>query len=123
MPAPQWEVIDPAKVDFAPDLDDRFEIAHQAGVLPNLHGGLAARGGQIFLERYLSGPDTARARPLGMLRFGPDRLHDLRSVSKSIVGPLYGIALASNHVPGPDDNLLEQFPQYPDLAIDPARRQ
>ena len=121
-PPPQWQVTDPAKAGFATDLEDRFEIARQAGVLPNLHGVLAARGGQIFLERYLSGPDTARARPLGVLRFGPNLPHDLRSVTKSIVGLLYGIALAANHVPGPDANLLEQFPQYPDLAADPARR-
>ncbi|WP_428492874.1 serine hydrolase domain-containing protein [Rhodopila sp.] len=121
-PPPHWDITDPEKAGFAPDLNDRFEIARQAGVLPNLHGVLAARGGQIFLERYLSGPDTARARPLGVLRFSPDLLHDLRSVTKSIVGLLYGIALAANHVPGPDANLLEQFPQYRDLAVDPARR-
>ena len=121
-PPPRWDVTDPAKAGFAADLNDRFEIAPQAGVLPNLHGVLAARGGQIFLERYLSGPDAARARPLGVLRFGPDLLHDLRSVTKSIIGLLYGIAFAANQVPGPDATLLEQFPQYPDLAADPARR-
>lgn len=107
---------------FAPDLDERFEIARQAGSLPNLHGVVAARGGRIFFERYLAGPDTARARPLGVVRFGPDTLHDMRSVTKSIVGLLYGIALAAGRVPPPEAKLVEQFAEYPELADDPARR-
>lgn len=57
-----------------------------------------------------------------MVRFGPDTLHDMRSVTKSVVGLLYGIALEADLVPGPEANLLEQFPEYPDLADDPARR-
>lgn len=121
-PTRDWEIVGPAKAGFAPDLDERFGIARQAGILPNLHGVLAARGGQIFLKHYLSGPDAVRARPLGVVRFGPDVLHDLRSVTKSIVGLLYGIALAAKRVPGPDANLLEQFPEYPDLASDTDRR-
>jgi CubicO group peptidase (beta-lactamase class C family) len=44
------------------------------------------------------------------------------SVSKSIVGLLYGIALAEKRVPPPDAGLMAQFPEYPELADDPARR-
>ncbi len=51
----------PAEAGFAPDLEDRFEIARHAGILPNLHGVVAARDGRIFFERYLAGPDAARA--------------------------------------------------------------
>src|SRR5271169_4777287 len=89
-----WSVVTPVEAGFAPDLEERFEIARQAGVLPNLHGVVAARGGRIFFERYLAGPDSARARPLGVIKFGPDTLHDMRSATKSIVGLLYGVALA-----------------------------
>jgi CubicO group peptidase (beta-lactamase class C family) len=112
----------PEQAGFAPDLDDRFEIARAAGVLPNLHGVIALRDGQIFFERYLPGTDAARARPLGVVRFGPETLHDLRSASKSVVGLLYGIALAAGQVAPPEASLLDQFPEYPDLAADPARR-
>jgi CubicO group peptidase (beta-lactamase class C family) len=118
----EWSVAGPAEVGFAPDLEEHFEIARQAGSLPNLHGVVAARSGRIFFERYLAGPDAARARPLGVVRFGPDTLHDLRSVSKSIVGLLYGIAMAAGNVPPPEATLIEHFPEYPDLTADPARR-
>jgi CubicO group peptidase (beta-lactamase class C family) len=53
--------------------------------------------------------------------FGPDTLHDLRSVTKSIVGLLYGIALDRGLVPPPEAPLLAQFPEYPELATDPQR--
>ena len=119
---PEWSVVTPRDAGFAPDLDERFEIARQAGVLPNLHGVVAAYGGRIFFERYLAGLDAARARPLGVVRFGPDTLHDMRSVTKIIVGLLYGIALATGRVPTPNAKLIDQFPEYPDLAGDPARQ-
>jgi len=118
----EWDVVAPTKAGFASDLEERFEIAREAGVLPNLHGVLAARGGKIIFERYLAGPDAARAMPLGMVRFGPEVLHDMRSVTKSVVGLLYGIALATGRVPAPDARLIDQFPEYPDLAGDPARQ-
>ena len=46
----------------------------------------------------------------------------MRSVSKSIVGLLYGIALAAGRVPVPEANLLSQFSEYSDLSADPARQ-
>ena len=59
--------------------------------------------------------------PLGTVVFGPDVPHDLRSVSKSVVGLAYGIALAAGKVPPPEAKLYEQFPEYSDLASQPGR--
>jgi CubicO group peptidase (beta-lactamase class C family) len=58
---------------------------------------------------------------LGNVVFKPDTLHDLRSVSKSIVGLLYGIALADGKVPPPEAPLFASFPEYAHLTADPAR--
>lgn len=111
----------PESAGFTPDLSASLDLAREAGLLPNVHGIVAMRHGRIFLERYYPGADAARARPLGIIRFTPDTLHDLRSVSKSIVGLLYGIALAAGLVPPPEAPLLAQFPEHADLAADPAR--
>jgi CubicO group peptidase (beta-lactamase class C family) len=116
-----WPTATPEEAGFRADLTDTLDIARDAGVLPNLHGVVAARGGRIFFERYFAGPDAARARPLGIVRFGPDTLHDPRSVTKSIVGLLYGIALSQGLVPPPETALVVPFPEYQDLATDPAR--
>ncbi len=61
----EWNTTTPAEAGFASDLDESFEIARQAGTLPNLRGVIAARGGQLFFERYLAGPDT---KPVGHCR-------------------------------------------------------
>src|ERR1700719_3639797 len=116
----KWNTTGLAEAGFASDLDENFEIARQAGTLPNLHGVIASRGGRIFFERYLAGPD-AGSSPLGVIRFGPETLHDIRSVSKSVVGLLYGVTRAAGQVPAPEASLLAQFPEYPDLSADPTK--
>ena len=102
-------------------LDDRLGEVLQAGLLGGLHGVVALRGGQTLLEYYGAGEDFAWARALGVIEFGPQTLHDIRSVTKSVTGLLYGIALGEGLVPAPAEPLLEKFPQYPDLAADPER--
>jgi CubicO group peptidase (beta-lactamase class C family) len=103
--------------DFAARLAD---LQHD-GRVSGLHALLVARGGRLLFEYYGQGDDENRAMPLGKVTFGPTVLHDLRSVTKSIVGMLYGIALADGKVPAPEAKLYEQFPEYPDLAQQPGR--
>ncbi|WGF87397.1 serine hydrolase domain-containing protein [Marinivivus vitaminiproducens] len=103
------------------DLDAAFDSIEARGLLKDVHACLIVKDGQIVLERYVDGEDFAWGRPLGRVAFGPDTLHDLRSVTKSIVGLLYGIALDRGEVPGPDAPLLDAFPDCADLAHDPAR--
>jgi CubicO group peptidase (beta-lactamase class C family) len=100
---------------------ERLDAAVAAGALPGLHAVLVRRGGETLLERHYAGEDEAWGQPLGRVQFGPGVLHDLRSVSKSVVGLLYGIAHAAGKVPAPDTKLMDAF-DYPDLAADPARR-
>ncbi|HYD63958.1 serine hydrolase [Azospirillum sp.] len=111
----------PQDAGFSADLGERLEAGVRSGLLRNLHAVLVLRAGRLALERYFDGPDESWGRPLGTVAMGPDTLHDLRSVTKSIVGLLYGIALERGLVPPPEAPLLAQFPQYPDLAADPAR--
>jgi CubicO group peptidase (beta-lactamase class C family) len=71
------------------------------------------------LEKYYEGDDQVRderGRPhTERVAFSPERSHELRSITKSIVSLLYGIALRDGKVPSPDQPLLAQFPQYTDL--------
>ena len=54
--------------------------------------------------------------------FSARRKHDIRSITKSIVSLLYGIALDEGKVPAVDQPLVNSFPEYADLASDPQRR-
>lgn len=106
---------------FAPDLGEKFDAGIRSGLLRDLHATIVSRGGAVVLEPYFDGIDESWGRPLGIVSFGSETLHDLRSVTKSVVGLLYGIALDRGLVPPPDAPLMAQFPDYGDLVADPAR--
>ncbi len=113
----------PLSVAAAPtvDLAERLDAGIRSGLLRDVHAVLVCRADDLVLERYYAGSDESWGNPLGVITFGPDTLHDLRSVTKSVVGLLYGIALDRGLVPPPEAPLLAQFPEYPDLAADPQR--
>ncbi len=121
-PADDWPRASFEEAGFAPDLGERIDDDVRCGRFVNLHAVLVARGGKLVLERYFDGEDERWGRSLGRVTFGPNELHDLRSVTKSIVGLLYGIALADGNVPPLAAPLIDHFPEYPDLAKDPERR-
>jgi CubicO group peptidase (beta-lactamase class C family) len=103
------------------DVAELVDAGIRSGMLRDLHAIAVSSAGQTVLERYCVGNDQSWGRPLGVVTFGPETLHDLRSVTKSIVGLLYGIALDRGLVPPPDARVLAQFPDYADLADDPRR--
>ncbi|MDF1722021.1 MAG: serine hydrolase [Minwuia sp.] len=90
--------------------------------MPGLHSALILHRGRPLAEVRFPGEDERWGSPLGVRAHGPDTLHDLRSVTKSIVALLYGIALDDGLVPPLDAVLVDQFPHYPDLAKEPERR-
>lgn len=98
------------------DLESALREGHEMGQLPGLHAVLVTRGKTTLAEVYFPDTDEVWGREIGMRAHGPATLHDLRSVTKSIVGLLYGIALADGLVPPPEAPLLRQFPEYADLA-------
>jgi len=117
-----WHMTKPSEAGFAADLEARLGKAVADKRIWNMHAVIVIRGGRLVLERYFDGADDARGTPLGVVAFKPDTLHDLRSVSKSIVGLLYGIALRDDKVPPPEQPLMQSFPEYADLAADSDRQ-
>jgi len=106
---------------YDPAIKRKLLAGIESGLLRDLHVVLASHSGSVFLEHYTQGIDEEWGRPLGQIAFDAGALHDLRSVTKSIVSLLYGIALDKQLVPPPEAALLAQFPEYADLARDPAR--
>ena len=106
---------------FATELDEKLQKGVESGDLPGLHGAIVELDQQRLAESYFDGEDDSWGEPLGVVEHGPDTLHDLRSVTKSIVGLIYGIALSEGKVPDIDQPLYAQFPQYPDLEKQPGR--
>ena len=117
-----WETVSTVEAGFSWDVGERLDSAFENGELKNLHAVVAVRNGRLVFERYYKGFDESWGTPLGNITFAPDTLHDLRSVSKSIVSLLYGIALAEGKVPMIETPLVDEFPEYDELATDHDRR-
>lgn len=118
----EWGHVSYAEAGFKSDVGEILDSAFENGELKNLHSVLVIRNGLLVAERYYQGRDERWGTSLGAIDFTPDTLHDLRSVTKSIVSLLYGIALAEGKVPGLDTPFVGEFPEYGDLAADPDRR-
>lgn len=103
-------------------LNEKINKAFNDGQLTGLHSVLIIHNDDIIAESYFSGEDERWGLPLGMKDHGPTTLHDLRSVTKPVVGLLYGIALAEGKVPDVDEAILAYFPEYAELADDPVRQ-
>lgn len=101
-------------------LGDEFE---RDGELEGIHGIVALHKGDVLFERYYRGDDYIWGKPLGPIDFNADTLHDIRSVTKSIVGLIYGIALSEGKVPELDQPVIAQFPEYTDLLAEQKRQQ
>lgn len=103
--------------------DQRLSELETSGRVFGLHALTVTRGGRMVFEHYGVGEDENWGTPLGRVTFDKTTIHDLRSVSKSVVSWLYGIALARGKVPPPETRLSAVFPQYPDLWQQPERAQ
>jgi CubicO group peptidase (beta-lactamase class C family) len=93
-------------------IGERLTQARQDGRVSGLHALLVSQGRKLVFEYYARGENES---------FAADVLHDLRSVSKSVVVLVYGIALAAGKVPPPEAKLYDQFPEYVDLGKQPGR--
>ncbi len=69
-----------------------------AGDLPRLHSLLASWRGEVVLERYFNGARATRAA-------------NVKSVSKSIISALVGVAIDRGMVPGPETPIRTYFPE------------
>src|SRR5687768_6894245 len=86
-----------------------------SGEIPGIHSVIVMRRNETLAEWYFPGNDNARGRALGNVAFGPDTLHDVRSVTKSVVGLLVGVAVSDGAIKSLDTPVLDYFPEYADL--------
>ncbi|WP_394824470.1 serine hydrolase domain-containing protein [Pendulispora albinea] len=92
-----------------------LEQRTRSGEIPNIHSVLVLQHGKTLAEWYLAGDDSERGRALGTVNHDPTTLHDARSISKSVVSLLFGIAVSDRVVKSLDAPVLDHFPEYADL--------
>ncbi len=120
--AAEWRTLAPEFAGFRPDMGELLDRQMSENAYPGLHSVLIVRRGHLVFERYFEGADERWGEALGSVAHAPHMVHDVRSVTKSVVGLLYGIALSHGLVPPTSARILDQFPEYADLAAEPLRR-
>lgn len=91
-----------ATVDFS-------EAVEEAARLPRLHSLLISRHGELILERYFRGVRTGQ-------------LANVKSVSKSVISALVGIAIERGLIESVDTPIARFFPDQLHGDADPAKR-
>lgn len=87
------------------------------GTYPNIHSLLIFRNGRLVYENYFTGEDVERGvGPLGIVKHTRDTLHDMRSVTKSIVGMAVVLAHAQRKIKSLDQPVFDFFPEYAKYA-------
>lgn len=88
----------------------------------NLHGLVVARHGRLVAEAYRAGEDKGVYSLFARTHsFGPAVRHDTRSVGKSVIGLLVGIAQSQGRLGPLTTPALDGFPEFKDLQT-PDRR-
>jgi CubicO group peptidase (beta-lactamase class C family) len=88
----------------------------------NPHAVLVLRHGALIFERYGGGWDQPWGGPPGPYQYGAEDIHDVRSVSKSVVSLLIGIALDRGLIKNLDQSIFNSLPGYEDLATPDSRK-
>jgi CubicO group peptidase (beta-lactamase class C family) len=84
--------------------------------LDNVHAVLVVRHGKLVFEQYFTGADEHLGSNAGIVTFGPTVRHDERSVSKSVVSLVMGIAIDHGWIKSIDAPVFSFFPEYASLA-------
>lgn len=83
------------------------------GTYPNIHSLLIFRNGKLVFEEYFTGEDVERGvGPIGVLKHSRDTLHDMRSVTKSIVAVAVLIAHSKGMIKSLDQPIFDFFPEF-----------
>ncbi|MCW0235565.1 MAG: beta-lactamase family protein [Ferrovibrio sp.] len=115
-----WDIATPQSqgMDAAPlcDIGARFEGWKEA----NAHAVLVLRHGKLVYEKYFAGEDQEWGKwSIGMIQHNAGRLHDVRSISKSVVSLLTGVAVDRGWL-SVDQSVFAFFPEHADLRT-PAK--
>ena len=109
-----WETARPEDVglDAAVLCKIAEELAASAPDRRNVHAVLVVRHGKLAFEAYAAGEDENWGEPLGVVPHDAVTKHDVRSISKSVVSLLFGIALERKLIDGTDVAVMSFFPEY-----------
>lgn len=106
----EWPATEPEAVGLDSQVLAEYDQAFQNGQYGPLDSFLVARHGRLVYEAYYRG-------------HGPDVLHPVYSVTKSVTSALVGIARGDGDIGSLDQPLIPLFPEYAPVSNLDARKQ
>jgi CubicO group peptidase (beta-lactamase class C family) len=82
---------------------------------PNIHSVLVSHKGKLVYEQYYRGKDEALGDDLGEVNHAAGTLHDMRSVTKSVVSICVGLAIQQGKIKSVSEKIMSFFPGHKDL--------
>src|SRR5213595_1322938 len=110
-----WAVATPAQQGLDPKLICAIgpSLAELKGADP--HGVVVARGGTLVYEQYFDGDDMRGSTWIGVAPHDANTLHNMESITKSVIALLVGIAVDRGLLKNLDAPIFSFFPEYGDL--------
>ncbi|WP_299480252.1 serine hydrolase [uncultured Roseibium sp.] len=103
-----WTVAEPASAGLDPEaLSELVEMIDAGVTAPNVHAVLVEHKGQLVFEHYWPGEDGE----YGYVEHGPETLHDIRSVTKSVTSLLLGVVLDGSAESALSRPIVSFFPE------------
>lgn len=120
-PEDGWRTATPGSVGMDGEALDAMSRAIRGGEWGNIHAILVERSGRLVHEAYFTGRDYRYGEDLGVVEFDATVMHDIRSVTKSVMALLVGIALGSGDIESVDVELARLLPDRAD-GIEESKR-
>lgn len=102
----------PEDVGFDSQILEELLDSIHSGFYPNRHSLLIYRNNHLVLEEYFSGRDENWGTDIGLIKYNDSLLHDMRSVSKSIVSACIGIAISQGKIKSVNQPVFDFFEDY-----------
>jgi len=108
-PTQEWQVSTPEKQGMDSTVLDRITSYVQDSGL-EVDSAIVIRHGYIVYEKYFRAP------------WNKDRIHNIHSCTKSVVGSLVGIAVQQGKIKGLNDKMLDYFPNRTIQNLDERKK-
>lgn len=99
-------------VGINPTIINKIDTAVGNNTFPNIHSLLIAKDGYLVYEHYWKGHDELWGIDAGVKNHDKDSLHDLRSITKSIVSACFGILVQQGKIKSTAQKVFDFFPEY-----------
>ncbi len=95
----------------------KMEDSIKSGSYPNIHSVLILKNQKLVYEQYFTGKDELWGNDRGIVTHHQDSLHDVRSISKSIVAACVGIAIKRGEIDSLSQNVFDFYPEFEKYKI------